>query len=199
VTEIGKTAIGATNVISVMKGGMTTGEEMTVVLVEMIIVTEREAQIVTTTGKGHGVTRTIIRIDVTTEKTGSRLVEGAKTANVLGRLIVGRLRPRMQSLSPKGSAKRPVGMLQLQGTSNIPLCKPSKQVGGKFLCFIYLLLIFCQAFSTFLVPTVVMDRKSLVSAPILLSQLVSSRTPTLLVNPVVSISAASPVSLMRIT
>ena len=113
-----------------MKGGMTTGEEMTVVLVEMIIVTEREAQTVTATGKGHGVTTTIIPKDATIEKTGSRLVEGAKTANVLGRLIVGHQRPRMQSPSPKGSAKRPVGMLQLQGTSNIPLCKPSKQVGG---------------------------------------------------------------------
>ena len=130
VTETGKTAIGAMNVIGAMKGGMMTGEERTVLLVDMIIVTEKEAQ--SATGKGHGVTRTIIRIDATTEKTGNRPVEGAKTANVLGRLIVGRLRPRMQSLSPKGSAKRLVGMLQLRGTSNILLCKPSKQVSGKF-------------------------------------------------------------------
>ena len=114
-----------------MTGAMTTGEEMTVVLVEMIIRTEKEAQTVTVTGKGHGVTMTITRLDVTTEKTGSRPVEGVKTVNVLGHLIVGRLRPRMQPLSPKGSARHPVGMLQPQGTSSIPLCKRSKQVGGE--------------------------------------------------------------------
>ncbi|SRR5258706_1898640 len=130
VTGIGTTAISETNVTGAMKGAMTTGEEMvTVVLVEMSFVTETEAE--TVTGKGHGVTRTFIRLDGTSEKTGNRPVEGVKTANVLGRLIVGRLRPRMQSLSPKGSAKRPVGMLQPQGMSNIPLCKPSKQVGGE--------------------------------------------------------------------
>ena len=119
-------------------GAMTTGEEMTVVLVEMIIRTEKEAQTVTVTGKGHGVTRTITRLDVTIEKTGNRPVEGVKTANVLGRLIVGRLRPRMQPLSPKESARRPVGMLQPQGTSNIPLCKPSKQVGESPMLHIHL-------------------------------------------------------------
>ena len=85
----------------------------------------------TATGKSHGITRAITRIDATTEKTGNRRVEGAKTANVLGRLIVGRLRPRMQSLSPKGSAKRPAGMLQLQDTSSILLCKLSKLVDGE--------------------------------------------------------------------
>jgi hypothetical protein len=173
VTEIGKTAIGATNVIGAMKGAVTTGEEMTVVLVEMIIatVTGKEAQTTTATGKGHGVTRTTIRIDATTVKTGNPSVEGAKTANVLGRLIVGRPRPRMQSLFPKGSVKRPVGMLQLQGMNNILLCKPSKQVGG-VPCFMHTSLTLSQVFSTFLVLTVAMDRRSSVSAPILLSQLV---------------------------
>ena len=128
VTEIETTAIDA------MKGAVMTGEETTVVLVEMIIaiVTGKEAQTASATGKGHDDTRTTVPINATTGKTGNRRVEGVKTANVLVRLIVGPLRLRTQSLSPKGSAKRLVGMLQLQDTSNILLCKPSKLVNGEF-------------------------------------------------------------------
>lgn len=126
VTETGTTAIGA------MKGAMMTGEETIVVLVERIIANATEKESQTATGKGHDVTRTTARIDATTEKTGNRRVGGAKTANVLRRLTVGRLHRRTQSLFPRGSAKRPDGMLQLQDTSNIQLCKPSKPVGWVF-------------------------------------------------------------------
>lgn len=128
VTEIETTAIDA------MKGAVMTGEGTTVVLVEMIIaiVTGKEAQTATATGKGHDDTRTTVPTNATTGKTGNRRVEGVKTANVLVRLIVGPLRLRTQSLSPKGSAKRLVGMLQPQDTSNILLCKPSKLVNGEF-------------------------------------------------------------------
>ena len=194
VTEIETTAIDA------MKGAVTTGEGTTVVLVEMIsaIVTEKKAQTATATGKDHDVTRKIVPINVTTGKTGNRRVEGAKTANVLGRLIVGRLRLRTQPLSPKGSAKRPVGMLQLQDTSNILLCKPSKLVSGNSMLHISMLT-FYQVFSTFLVLTVAMDHRLSVSVPILLSQQVWSQTPTLLVNPVAFILAASQALPMRIT
>jgi len=125
VTEIGTTAIGAT------KGAVTTGEETTVVLVERIFATVTEKEDRTATGKGHDATKTTVRTDATTEKTGNSTVESVKTANVLGRLIVGRPPLRTQRLSPKGSAKRPVGMLQPQDTNNILLCKPSKQVGRK--------------------------------------------------------------------
>jgi RNA recognition motif. (a.k.a. RRM, RBD, or RNP domain) len=127
-----KTAPHPVTEIRTIGTGATKGAVTTVVLVETIIVnvTENEALTTTAKGRGHGVMGAIVRLDATTVKTGNRRVEGAKIVNVLGRLIVGRLRLQMQPLSPKGSAKRPVGMLQLRGTSNIRPCKRSKRVGG---------------------------------------------------------------------
>jgi hypothetical protein len=131
VTETGTTAISVMNVGGVTKDAVTIGEQTTVVLVETIFatVTKRVAQTVTATRKGHDVTRMIVLIDANTEKTGTPRVEDAKTVNVLAHQIVGRLHLRTQSLSPKGSAKRPVGMSQLQDTSNILPCRPSRRVG----------------------------------------------------------------------